>query len=177
MTLLRFLPICMVLALPMAANSQNPVVAQPVPTQSGLHIIVPAGTVIDLVTTNPVSSKKSAKGDLLYLKVAEPLTIEGATAIPAGTVVVAELTRAEQSGAFGRSGKLDVRLLYAELPGSIVRVSGAVRARGKSGADDAAATAAAFLVLPFVTTGRSAEIPAGSPVSARLDRSLLIERR
>ncbi|HWV61870.1 MAG TPA: hypothetical protein VN034_14500, partial [Sphingopyxis sp.] len=138
MTLLRFLPICMMLALPIAANSQNPIVTQPVPIQSGSHIIVPAGTIIDLVTTNPISSKKSAKGDLLYLKVAESLTIEGATALPAGTVVVAQLTRAEQSGAFGRSGKLDVQLLYAELPGGTVRVSGAVRARGKSGADDAA---------------------------------------
>lgn len=177
MTRFRLLGACIGLALAAPANGQTPVVAPPVPAQSETHILVPSGTIIDLVTTNAISSKKSAKGDLLYLKVAEPLAIGGAIAIPAGTVVVAQLTRAEQSGAFGRSGKLDLQLLYAELPGGTVRVSGAVRARGESGADDAAATAAAFLLLPFVTTGRSAEIPAGSAVSARLDRSLLVERR
>jgi hypothetical protein len=168
---------CVGLALATPVNGQAPVIAQPVPAQSGSQIIVPAGTIIDLVTTNTVSSKKSVKGDLLYLKVATPVTVDGMVALPADTVVVAQLTRAEQRGAFGRSGKLDVQLLYAELPGGTLRVSGAVRARGKNGADDAAATAAAFLMLPFVATGRSAEIPAGSEVSARLDRSIAIDRR
>lgn len=177
MTRHPILAACIGLALATPVNGQAPVAAQPVPAQSGSQIIVPAGTIIDLVTTNAISSKKSVKGDLLYLKVAAPVTIDGAVALPAGTVVVAQLTRAEPRGAFGRSGKLDVQLLYAELPGGTMRISGAVRARGKSGADDAAATAAAFLVLPFISTGRSAEIPAGSEVSARLDRSIAIERR
>lgn len=144
---------------------------------SGAPILVPAGTMIDLVTSNALSSKKSVKGDLLYLKVAAPVLIAGVTAIPEGTVVVAQLTRADPRGAFGRSGKLDLTLLYAELPSGSVRVSGTLGARGKKGADDGAATALAFLTLPFIATGRSAEIPAGSEVSGRLDRDLWIAKR
>lgn len=141
------------------------------------RLLVPSGTRIDLVTRDAISTKKNEKGDLLYLKVAAPVIVDGVTAIPADTVVVAQLTRAEKRGAFGRSGKLDVKLLYAELAGGPLRVSGTLEARGKKDGGDTAATAAAFLVLPFISTGRSAEIPAGSEVSARLDRDLWIDRR
>lgn len=141
------------------------------------RLLVPSGTRIDLVTRDAISTKKNEKGDLLYLKVAAPVIVDGVTAIPADTVVVAQLTRAEKRGAFGRSGKLDVKLLYAGLAGGPLRVSGTLEARGKKDGGDTAATAAAFLVLPFISTGRSAEIPAGSEVSARLDRDLWIDRR
>ena len=174
----RIIAACVGLALAAPASGQEGAAAgPPASTAAESRTRIAAGTVIDLVTTNTISSKKSVKGDLLYLKVAAPLTVDGLTVIPVGTVVVAQLTRADPRGAFGKSGTLDVQLLYAELPGGTVRVSGALEARGKGGADDAAATAAAFLVLPFIKTGRSAEIPAGSEVSARLDRDLWIERR
>lgn len=177
MTVVRAAGACIALALAMPASGQG---GAPPPAavsgQSEARIRVPAGTVIDLVTTNPISSKKSVKGDLLYLKIAAPLIVEGIAVIPVDTVVVGQLSRAEERGAFGKAGKLEVQLLYAELPRGTVRISGAIEAKGKGGADDAAATAAAFLILPFVTTGRSAEIPAGSAVSGRLDQDLWIDR-
>lgn len=151
--------------------------AAPASDQSAERIRVPAGTVIDLVTTNAISSKKSVKGDLLYLKVTTPLIVDGIAVIPVDTVVVGQLARAEKRGAFGKAGKLDIQLLYAELSGGAVRIGGSLEAKGKGGADDAAATAAAFLALPFIATGRSAEIPAGSEVSGRLDRDIWVDRR
>lgn len=160
-----------------SAAGQDDRTLLPVVSTSETPILVAAGTVIDLVTTNAVSSKKNVKGDLLYLKVASPLMVDGVTVIPAETVVVGQLSEADQRGAFGKKGKLAVQLLYAELPGGTVRISGTLAAKGKGGAGDAAATAAAFLLLPFVATGRSAEIPAGSLVSGRLDRDLRIDRR
>jgi hypothetical protein len=164
------------LALANSASSRDADNGLPISGASKSSILIPAGTIIDLVTTNTVSSKKSVKGDLLYLKVASPLIVDGIVAIPADTIVVGQLSQADQRGAFGKKGRLEVQLLYAELPGGTVRISGALEARGKGGADDAAATAAAFLLLPFVATGRSAEIPAGSQVSGRLDRDLCIDR-
>lgn len=174
---LRTTAACVGLVLASVASAQE---ASSTVMPSGMDeaaIVVPAGTVIDLVTTSAVSSKKSVKGDLLYLKVTAPLVVDGIVAIPADVTVVGQLSQANPRGAFGKKGKLAVQLLYAELPSETVRISGALEARGKSGADDAAATAAAFLLLPFVATGRSAEIPAGSPVSGRLDRDLRIDLR
>jgi hypothetical protein len=169
------LSLCAALAMPVAA--QDVIVATPMATSSATRTLVPAGTVIELVTTNAISSKKSAKGDLLHLKVAAPVMIDGVIAIATDAVVVAQLTRADPRGAFGKSGKLDIQLLYAELPGGSLRVSGALEARGKGDAGDGVATAAAFLFMPFIATGRSAEIPAGSEVAGRLDRDLWIDRR
>lgn len=164
------------LAVALPAGGQDMVVvAAPAPTAT--RILIPAGTVVDLVTTNALSSKRSVKGDLLYLKVAAPVLIDSIAAIPEGTIVVAQLTSADPRGAFGRSGKLDLALLYAELPGGTVRMSGTLGVRGKKDAGDGAATALAFLALPFIATGRSAEIPVGSEVSGKLDRDLWIERR
>lgn len=161
------------LSLTGPAAAEEPATAAVAPAR----LLVPSGTRIDLVTRDAISTKKNEKGDLLYLKVAVPVVVDGVTAIPADTVVVAQLTRAEKRGAFGRSGKLDVKLLYAELAGGPLRVSGTLEARGKKDGGDTAATAAAFLVLPFISTGRSAEIPAGSEVSARLDRDLWVDGR
>ncbi|AJA07903.1 Putative secreted protein [Sphingopyxis fribergensis] len=161
------------LALACPAAADEPVT----PATAPARLLLPSGTLIELVTRDAISTRKNVKGDLIYLKVAAPVIVDGATAIPADTVVVAQLTRAEKRGAFGRSGKLDVQLLYAELPGGPLRVSGTIEARGKKDAGDTAATAAAFLALPFVATGRSAEIPAGAEVSGRLDRDVWIGRR
>lgn len=177
MTLFRALSASLGLALAMPASGQDGAAAPLAAARSESHFLVPSGTVIELVTTNAISSKKSVKGDLLYLKVAAPLIVEGVTVIPVDTIVVAQLSRAEERGAFGKSGKLEVQLLYAELPGGTVRIGGTLEAKGKGAVDDAAATAAAFLVLPFVKTGRSAEIPVGSEVSGRLNRDLWIDRR
>jgi hypothetical protein len=169
----RTLLITIGLALASPATADEPAAA----AAASARLLVPSGTLIDLVTRDAISTKKNEKGDLLHLKVAAPVVVDGVTAIPAGTVVVAQLTLAEKRGAFGRSGKLDVQLLYAEMPGGPMRVSGTIEARGKKDAGDTAATAAAFLALPFLPTGRSAEIAAGAEVSGRLDRDLWIDRR
>ena len=49
-----------------------------------VRLLLPAGTRIDLVTRDAVSTKKNEKGDLLYLKVAAPVTVDGMVAIPDG---------------------------------------------------------------------------------------------
>ncbi|QNO28334.1 hypothetical protein EEB18_005120 [Sphingopyxis sp. OPL5] len=170
------LGLALMLAFP-AAEQETASAPPATQTTDDARLLVPAGSTIDLVTTNGISSKKNVKGDLLYLKVAAAVIVDGVTAIPVDTVVVGQLSRAEERGAFGKAGKLEVQLLYAELPGGPLRVSGTLEAKGKGGADDAAATAAAFLVLPFVATGRSADIPAGSEVLGRLDRDLWIDKR
>lgn len=85
------------LTLACAAAAEDPVTPAAVPAR----LLVPSGTLIDLVTRDAISTKKNEKGDLLYLKVTAPVIVDGVTAIPADTVVVAQLTRAEKRGAFG----------------------------------------------------------------------------
>ncbi len=60
---------------------------------------------------------------------------------------------------FGKSGKLETRLLYVKVGGQQVRIRGAVGDRGKGGT---AATVGAMVVIPvagFFVTGTSAVLP------------------
>ncbi|ASK88358.1 hypothetical protein [Sphingorhabdus sp. SMR4y] len=115
-----------------------------------------------------ISSKTSVKGGLFHLFTVEDLKIDGLVAIPQGTKVLAELTRAEKKGAFGKSGKLEARLLYAELKNGTVRLKGSIGNRGKGGTTETVLTALAIGTLAFVVTGRSAEIKAGTEMSGYL---------
>jgi len=138
------------------------------PTEENSELVIPAGTEIPLIVEKAISSKVYSKGDLFYLKTTKDLKIDGRTAILAGTKVVAELTRAEKKGAFGKSGKLEAKLLYAALDNQTIRLQGVVAARGKGGTTETVLAAMAIGTLAFFVTGRSAEIPAGTELSGYL---------
>jgi hypothetical protein len=149
----------------------------PVPTSAAVengHLTIPAGTEIPLVMGETISSKRNVKGGLFLLYTVEDLTIDGMVAIPKGTKVLAELTRAEKKGAFGRSGKLEARLLYAELENRTIRLTGSIGNRGQGGTTETVLTAIAVGTLAFIVTGKSAEIKAGTEMSGYLTSQTLI---
>lgn len=130
------------------------------------EIIVARGTEIALVTTTPLSSEKNAKGDLVRMTVLRDVIVGSQIAIPHGAEAVGELTRADRKGAFGASGKLEVRMLYIIVNGSTYRLGGFISAKGRSGITEAISTGIAVGTLAFVVTGRRAEIATGTPVTA-----------
>jgi hypothetical protein len=113
----------------------------PVTATQNSGLLIPAGTEIPLVMGETISSKTNVKGGLFHLFTVEDLTIDGVVAIPKGTKVLAELTRAEKKGAFGKSGKLEARLLYAELENGTIRLTGSIGNRGKGGTTETILTA------------------------------------
>jgi len=137
-------------------------------------IDIPAGTEIPLVMGETISSKTNVKGGLFHLYTAENLNIDGVIAIPKGAKVLAELTRAEKKGAFGKSGKLEARLLYAELENGTIRLNGSIGNRGKGGTTETILAAIAIGTLAFVVTGKSAEIKAGTEMSGYLTSQALV---
>ena len=66
---------------------------------------IPDGIDVKLVLDETLSSRSNVKGDLFRLKVAEPVMVDGAEAIAAGTVVIGEVTNAQTKSAFGVSGR------------------------------------------------------------------------
>lgn len=138
------------------------------PESAPQRIALPAGSQVPLRTLQEVSSKTARKGDLVKLEVAEDYVIDGRVVLPRGTPAVAELTLAEKKGWMGRAGKLAARMLYLELPTGPVRLSGELGEAGQSNAE-VATVLSAFTGFGFVT-GKSAVIPAGTELVARLDR-------
>lgn len=129
---------------------------------------IPDGTEVSLILSETLTSKKHVKGDLFKLSIAEDLLIDGILVLPVGTPVIGEITRAETKSAFGVAGKLEARLLYAELPSGTLRLTGRIGNKGKDGTTETVLTYAAIGSIAFVVTGKSAEIPKGTELSARI---------
>lgn len=140
-----------------AARSEKPQTA----------VRIPDGIDVKLVLDETLSSRSNVKGDLFRLKVAEPVMVDGSEALSAGTVVIGEITNAQTKSAFGVSGKLEARTLYAQTPNGTVRLSGRLGQKGKGGTTETVLTYAMIGAISFVVTGKSATIPAGTELVAR----------
>lgn len=128
----------------------------------------PMGTPVRLSTRTQVSSKYNKPGDRVYFDVAEPLTYQGQTVVPAGSLAVGEVADIQRNGHFGVKGKLAVRLLYMQTPGGPVRITGRSGKEGTSGTAASVATIVFVSWLGFLIHGTSAKMPSGTVVNAQL---------
>jgi hypothetical protein len=135
--------------------------------KSQTAVRIPNGIDVKLVLDETLTSRSNVKGDLFRLRVAEPVLIDGAEVLSAGTVVIGEITNAQTKSAFGVSGKLEARTLYAQTPNGTVRLSGRLGQKGKGGTTETVLTYAMIGAISFVVTGKSATIPAGAELVAR----------
>jgi hypothetical protein len=116
--------------------------------------------------------KASRVGDRPRLEVAEDITVDGVTVIPRGTPVTGELTAVRNKGMWGKSGKIEGRIINMSLNGRTVRMSGSFDDKGVTGTAGVVAAVALVPVVGFFVTGTSARIPAGGVISAFIDEDL-----
>ena len=129
-------------------------------------------TEIPLRTMNELSSKKNKVGDRFDLEVVDDIKLNGRIVIPAGTRAVGEVTKVIKKGMFGKSGKLETRVLYVRLGDKQIRVKGENADRGKGGT--AATVASLVFIWPaaFFVTGKSAVLPPGTQTTTYLESDL-----
>lgn len=125
-------------------------------------IMLPANTEIALHTVQDLTSKKAHKGDQVALVVTEDVMANGAIVIRKGTLALGRIAFAQDTGAFGQSGKLQIEPLYIQMNGITIRLQGSVFKKGTV----TAGAAAGLIVLTPGMTGRSAKIPAGTVIPA-----------
>jgi hypothetical protein len=103
---------------------------------------VPAGTSLAVSFENGISSNASQVGEAVQARVVEPVTIDGVEAIPAGSVMIGEVTAAHPPKIGGRA-QLAVSFYSLELPdGTSVPISAGSSWIGKSERGKDAATIA-----------------------------------
>ena len=148
----------------------NPVLAQSnaPPTAA---VMLKAATPIRVITSAPLSSKTSAKGERVTLEVAEDVIVDGQTLITKGTAVIGEIADARVKSMLGQSGKLSVRPLFLRVGAQIVRLSGESGTKAKT---SGGAIVGLAIVSPLFT-GRSAIIPAGTEIPASIERDVTIK--
>ncbi|WP_246156122.1 hypothetical protein [Sphingorhabdus profundilacus] len=172
-------------AMPFNANAQTapapanttisvkPLVSEPGPDASTRVVRGGAQVRVQFLHEITTEDKASKVGDRPRLEVAENVVVDGVTVIPKGTPVVGELTAVRNKGMWGKSGKLEGRVLNMTLNGRTVRMSGAFDDKGVTGTAGVVAAVAFVPVVGFFVTGTSARIPAGGQVSAFIDEDIV----
>ena len=90
-----------------AETATAPAAAAPAPTQTPpppaekpkpQPVVIPAGTVLDVKLTQPLSSKTAQPGDPFTATLADPIVAHGKTVIPAGANVTGKVVDAKSKG-------------------------------------------------------------------------------
>jgi hypothetical protein len=157
--------------VPVSAASPLPVAAPPPAGNAILRV----GTEVPLRLNEELTTKgkKLRVGDRFHLETAEPVMVQGVNVIPVGTPAVGEITEFRNKGMWGKSGRLEARILYMTVYGRQIRLSGKFDDKGVAGGWGAAAVSA-FVFLPagFFMTGTSATIPAGTVIKSFLEEDV-----
>lgn len=136
------------------------------------QLVLRQGTAVRFSTESSLSSKTTREGDRFELRSTEPVYVGSLLVIPSGSRAVGEVTRVVKKGGFGKSGKMDTRILFVVLGDQRISMSGRANDQGKSGTAGTVAAAVLFWpVMPFVS-GRSAEFPAGTTMTGYVENDL-----
>lgn len=96
-------------------------------------VTIPAGTLLSVRTTQPMSTGNLKGGEFFQVTAAADVYANGVVAIPRGAILNGQVVEAKNAGAFGGSPKLDLRLTSIQLgPTSYPLVSEVWSSQGPS---------------------------------------------
>jgi len=138
------------------------------------NAVLRAGTPVALSMMEEITTKgKVAKvGQRFMLEVSAPVEVNGVTVIPAGTPAWGELVGVRNKGMWGKSGKLDAKLLYLRVNGRQIRLTGSFDDKGVTGTAGVVGAIALVPIAGFFMTGTSALLPKGGVVSGFIDEDV-----
>ncbi len=155
------------LALAQEAIAQHAQAASPATAATPTsNAVLRTGTEVPLKLREAITTKKKAAkvGQRFHLVVADDVKVDGRVVIPIGSPAIGEITDVRNKGMWGKSGHLAAQLLYVEVNGRQIRLSGTFDEKGATGTVGVVAAVALVPIVGFFTTGTSAELPLGSPV-------------
>ena len=143
---------------------------------SSTETVLRAGTPVPLVMAESLTTKgkKLREGQRVHLTVASDVRLGSAVVIPAGSLAEGELTEVRNKGMWGKSGRIEARVLNVRVGDRLVRLSGTFDDKGVTGTAGVVAAIAFVPIAGFLMTGTSASIPAGSGVRGFLDEDLRV---
>ncbi len=124
-------------------------------------LILPGGSKIALMVLTEVSSQRARPGDVVKLRVAEPVSVDGVTVVPPGTPVFGTVMSSTKSGAALQRGQVAVDISSLVLPSGTVKLTGNFHRTGTGGKnDDLVKTVLAPMYVLF-SPGNSGKLKAG----------------
>jgi len=148
--------------------------APPIAAPATANAVLRAGTPVALSLMEQITTKKKAAkvGQRFMLEVSAPVEVNGVTVIPAGTPAWGELVGVRNKGMWGKSGKLDAKLLFLRVNGRQIRLTGSFDDKGVTGTAGVVGAIALVPIAGFFMTGTSAEFPKGGVVNGFIDEDI-----
>lgn len=179
MTFRRSIVLAAILAASTAATAQ--VAAAPSagvlpPVAAPQQAVLRAGTKVALKMAEGLTTKgkELRVGHRFQLEVAEPVIVDGQIVIPVGSPVTGEVTDVRNKGMWGKSGRINARVLFVRANGRQIRMTGQLDDKGTTGTAGVVGAVALLPVAGFFVTGTSAQIPVGAPVTGFIDEDVAL---
>ena len=145
---------------PVAVTAVTPAEVAP-PPPAPAKLVLPKGTLVRLMVLNEVNSRDHKAGHRFALRADEEVKVGGVTVIPYGAKAWGEVVGAETTGAAGKSGRLNARLLYIEAAGRQLRLDGARHNAGGSATGEVVVGVVAWGPFGLLMKGKNASLKAG----------------
>jgi hypothetical protein len=177
---LRFIACGLLLApqtlLAQAVIAPVPVVAvAPIAAPTHTNAMLRVGTEVPLRLLEELTTggKKLRVGQRFRMETSAPVMVQGTVVIPTGSPAVGEITDVRNKGMWGKSGKLNARVLYVTVNGRQIRMTGGFDDKGVAGGIGAVAVSAIiFAPAGFFMTGTSAKVAVGAAVKGFIDEDV-----
>lgn len=144
------------------------------PVAAAGQAVLRVGTEVPLRLSEGLTTKNKAlrTGQRFRLTVAEDVKVSGVPVIPVGSPAMGEITEVRNKGMWGKSGHFTAQLLYVQVSGRQIRLSGTFDDKGVTGTAMVVTSVVLVPLAGFFTTGTSANIPAGSSVKGFVDEDV-----
>jgi hypothetical protein len=136
------------------------------PAAAPERLVLAAGTEVRLANGLELHSLTARQGQIFPLTVAADVRVGPYLVIPRGSPATGQIARVGEKGMFGRSGKLDLTVLYVEVGGRRIRLTGQTRRKGTPGTAPVIVTAILVGEWAGFISGTSAVVPVGAELSA-----------
>ena len=162
---------CAALLAPSAVAAQT---GTPIIAGAPDAAVLRSGTSVPLKMSEALTTKgkKLKVGYRFQMETAEPIMVNGQTVIPVGSPATGEITEIRNKGMWGKSGRINARVLYVRANGRQIRMTGQLDDKGTTGTAGVVGAAVLLPVAGFFMTGTSAAIPVGTPVTGFVDEDV-----
>ncbi len=96
-------------------------------------VVIPAGTVLDVKLTQPLSSKTAQAGDPFTATLADPIVAHGKTVIPAGATVTGKVVDAKSKGKVKGEARLELAATSISVHGKTYPIQASMQGLTEKG--------------------------------------------
>ncbi len=134
--------------------------------------VLPAGTTVRLRMLSSLNSQDSKTGTQFDLETAEDVLLDGRVIIPRGSPATGELTFVKKKGMWGKSGRLEGRIVSVRTGGRDIALRGTLNDKGVTGTAGVVGAIAVLPIAGFFVTGTSADIPSGTTIMSKAESDI-----